>query len=147
MHLICASWPCVITAQHRDMLKDHHGGNNAEQHSDGVAACPGYFVCVPDLLHIIFSLSSSSSCQARSSLFCQCLALYLEKGTGTPWGVGKKGSSLCAPGETQRASAHGLQYNLLLQSPCFSPDCLETIIQSTTEELKNCPWSHKDVFY
>lgn len=31
LHLICASCPCVIMAQHRDMLKDHQGGNNAEQ--------------------------------------------------------------------------------------------------------------------
>lgn len=46
-------------------------------------------LCVPDLLHIIFSLSSSFGCQARSSYFCQCLVLYLEKRTGMPWGVGK----------------------------------------------------------
>lgn len=39
--------------------------------------------CVPDVLHIIFSLSSSSSSQARSSLFCQWLTLYLEKRTVT----------------------------------------------------------------
>lgn len=30
--LICASCPRVIVAQHRDMLKDHQSGNNAEQH-------------------------------------------------------------------------------------------------------------------
>lgn len=40
---------------------------------------------VPDLLHIIFSLSLSFSCQARTSLFCQCLALCSEKSPGMPW--------------------------------------------------------------
>lgn len=79
---------------------------------------------VPDLLHIIFSLPSSFSCQARSSLFCQCLASSLGKRTGMPWGVGKKDSLLCAPwfGKLESASAHALQYILLfneLQSPLF----------------------------
>lgn len=97
---------------------------------------------VPDLLHIVFSLSSPFSCQARSSLFCQCLALHLEKGIGMPWGVGKD-SLLCAPwfGKLESASAHALQYILLfneLQSPGFFPDSLETITQSSREELKNC---------
>lgn len=98
---------------------------------------------VPDLLHVIFSLSVSFSCQARSSLFCQCLALHLEKRTGMPWGVGTKDSLLCAPwfGKLESASAHALQYILLfnkLQSPVFFSDSLETITQRLkrgTQEL------------
>lgn len=100
-------------------------------------------LCVPDLLHIIFSLSLSFSCQARSSLFCQRLALCSDKRTGMPWGVGKKGSLLCAPWfeKLERVSAYALQYILLfnkLQSPLFLfPDSLETLTQSSREELNN----------
>lgn len=103
---------------------------------------------VPDLLHIIFSLSLSFSCQARSSVFCQCLALHLEKRTGMPWGVG---SLLCAPwfGKLESASFQALQYILLFNGPQshgFFPDALETVTQSSREEFKNCSWTHKVVF-
>lgn len=91
-------------------------------------------------MYCTFSLSSSSSSQARSSLFCQWLTLYLENSDS--WSAGK--DSLLPRswfGKLERASAHGLQYILLfnmLQSQYFSPDGPGAIIQSAGEELKNC---------
>lgn len=111
-------------------------------------------LCVPDLLHIIFSLSSSFGCQARSSYFCQCLVLYLEKGTGMPWGVGKDYLP-SAPwfGKLENTSAHALQYIVLFNELLslhflffFFLDYLETVTQSSREELKKCSWNYGDIF-
>lgn len=109
-------------------------------------------LCVPDVLHIIFSLSSSSSSQARSSLFCQWLTLYLEKRTATAGVLARRTVCFLGLGLGTLREPQPMGYSISCYLTCYNLSVFLLITQKLLSNVqernsRTVPEAKKMCFY